>query len=106
MIHILTMGHLDRAAVGRRQPIVLRPLDMGIVNRLLQELGGRDEQGRPTLDDVPVEKVQPFEQAFHKFMESNHPEIESRLMDEKIFTPEIEGMLKGAIGEFKNTVPY
>jgi hypothetical protein len=55
MIHILTMGHLDPDAVGRRQAIVLRPLDMGIVNRLLQELGGRDEQGRPTLDDVPVE---------------------------------------------------
>ena len=55
MIHILTMGHLDRAAVGRRQSIVLRPLDMGIVTRLLQELGGTDEQGRPTLDDVPVE---------------------------------------------------
>jgi hypothetical protein len=55
MIHILTMGHLDPAAVGRRQAIVLRPLDMGIVNRLLQELGGKDEQGRPTLDGVPVE---------------------------------------------------
>ena len=55
MIHILTMGHLDRAAVGRRQAVVLRPLDMGIVKRLLQELGGSDEQGRPTLDDLPVE---------------------------------------------------
>jgi hypothetical protein len=55
MIHILTMGHLDPTAVGRRQTIVLRPLDTDIVNRLLQELGGRDEQGRPTLDDVPVE---------------------------------------------------
>jgi hypothetical protein len=55
MIHILTMGHLDPAAVGRRQAIVLRPLEMGIVNRLLEELGGRDEQVRPTLDDVPVE---------------------------------------------------
>jgi len=55
MIHILTMGHLDPAAVGRRQAIVLRPLDMGIINRLLQELGGTDEQGRPTLDGVPVE---------------------------------------------------
>jgi len=55
MIHILTMGHLDRAAIGQRRAIVLRPLDMGIVNRLLRELGGRDEQGRPTLDDVPVE---------------------------------------------------
>jgi hypothetical protein len=49
MIHILTMGHLEPAAVGRRQAIVLRPLDIDIVNRLLQELGGRDEQGRPTL---------------------------------------------------------
>jgi hypothetical protein len=55
MIHTLTMGHLDHTAVGRRQAIVLRPLDIGIVNRLLQELGGRDEQGRPTLDDVLVE---------------------------------------------------
>jgi len=55
MIHILTMGHLDPAAVSRRQAIVLRPLDMAIVDRLLEELGGRDEQGRPTLDGVPVE---------------------------------------------------
>jgi hypothetical protein len=55
MIHILTMGHLDPDAVGRRQAIVLRPLDTDIVNRLLHELGGTDEQGRPTLDGVPVE---------------------------------------------------
>src|SRR5437867_4666767 len=26
------------------------------------------------LDDVPVDKVQPFETAFHNFMDSNHPE--------------------------------
>jgi hypothetical protein len=55
MIHILTMGHLDPAAVSRRQAVVMRPLDMDIVNRLLRELGGTDEQGRPTLDGVPVE---------------------------------------------------
>ncbi len=55
MIHIVTMGHLDPTAVGRRQAIVLRTLDMEIFNRLLYELGGTDEQGRPTLDDVPVE---------------------------------------------------
>ena len=47
MIHILTMGHLDPAAVGRRQALVLRPLDMGIVNRLLQELGGTGRAGTP-----------------------------------------------------------
>ena len=35
MIHILTVGHLDAAAVSRRQALVSRPLDMGIVNRPL-----------------------------------------------------------------------
>jgi hypothetical protein len=55
MIHILSMGHLDPAAVGRRQAIVLRPLEMGILNRLLGEVGGTDKQGRPPLDGVPVE---------------------------------------------------
>ena len=55
MIHILTMGHLDPSAVGQRQVVVVRPLDMAIVNRLLRELGGRDDQGRPTLDGAPVE---------------------------------------------------
>jgi hypothetical protein len=55
MIHILTMGHLDRAAIGRRQVIVLRPLDMGTVHRLLHELGGRDDHDRPALEEIPVE---------------------------------------------------
>jgi hypothetical protein len=55
MIHILTVGHLDPAAVSRRQAIVVRSLDMAIVNRLVEKLGGRDDQGRPTLDDLPVE---------------------------------------------------
>jgi hypothetical protein len=55
MIHVLTIGHLDPSAVGRRQAVVTRSLDMEVVNRLLVELGGTDEQGRPTLDGVPVE---------------------------------------------------
>jgi len=55
MIHILTMGHLDPSAVLRRQAIVLRPLEMDVVNRLVLELGGIDDRGRPTLDGVPVE---------------------------------------------------
>src|SRR6266849_1107569 len=41
------------------------------------------------LDDVPVEKVQSFEAAFHKFMESNKPEITQKIMDEKTITDEI-----------------
>ncbi len=58
------------------------------------------------LDDVPVEKVQSFEAAFHKYMESNKPEIAKKLMAEKIFTDEIESSLRAAVTEFKNTVPY
>ncbi len=58
------------------------------------------------LDDVPVEKVQSFEAAFHKYMESNKPEIGAKIMQEKIFTPEIEESLRAAVAEFKNTVPY
>jgi hypothetical protein len=49
------MGHLDPTAVSRRQAEVPRPLDMAIVDRLLRELGGTDERGRPTLEGAPVE---------------------------------------------------
>jgi hypothetical protein len=48
-------GPIARRGQETAKVIVLRPLDMGFVNRLLQELGGTDEQGRPTLDGVPVE---------------------------------------------------
>jgi F-type H+-transporting ATPase subunit alpha len=58
------------------------------------------------LDDVPVEKVQAFESAFHKFMESNKPEIAATLMDEKVVSDATEEKLKAALTEFKNTVPY
>ncbi len=58
------------------------------------------------LDDVPVEKVQAFESAFHKFMESNKPETTAKIMDEKVISDEIAGLLKTALTDFKNTVPY
>jgi F-type H+-transporting ATPase subunit alpha len=58
------------------------------------------------LDDVPVEKVQSFESAFHKFMESNKPEVAAKIMDKKALDEEIEGLLKTALADFKNTVPY
>ena len=43
VIHNLTAGHFDRAG------LVSRPLDMGIVRRLLAELGDLDADGGPTL---------------------------------------------------------
>ena len=55
MIHRLTMGHLSREAIARRQAIADRPLDQTVVIRLLAELGGVDEQRRPTLDGELVE---------------------------------------------------
>jgi hypothetical protein len=56
MNHALTVGHFDTAAIVRdRKIVVLAPLDMAIANRLLDELGDTDAEGRPTLGDCPVE---------------------------------------------------
>lgn len=58
------------------------------------------------LDDVPVNKVQDFETAFHKFIASNHPEITGGIAEKREITPEIDEQLRNAIREFKETVPY
>jgi hypothetical protein len=55
MIHRLTLGHLDpMAIIHDRMLTVQAPLDMGVVHRLLAELGEVDSQGRWTLDDDGV----------------------------------------------------
>ncbi len=58
------------------------------------------------LDDVPVEKVAAFEQAFHHFMETNHPEMGQRIAADKVIKPETEEALKKAISEFKQSASY
>ena len=58
------------------------------------------------LDDVPVDKVMVFEAAFHRFMETNHPDVIQKINQEKTISEETEGALKKAITEFKETVPY
>jgi hypothetical protein len=55
MIHNLTIGHLDPEAIADRRAVVLQPIDMRLVRRHLKKLGRRDEQGRWTLDGMPVE---------------------------------------------------
>ncbi len=56
MLHNLTIGHLDPAAiVSERRIAVLRPLEIDVVDRLLKELGGIDEDGSPTLERGKVE---------------------------------------------------
>jgi F-type H+-transporting ATPase subunit alpha len=58
------------------------------------------------LDDVPVEKVQEFEAAFLRFMDSAHPEILSGIAAEKRITDEMTDKLVAAIGEFKQGFSY
>ena len=53
------------------------------------------------LDDVPVEKVIPWEESFHRFMETSHPEVEKKINTEYEIKPETENLLKTAITEFK-----
>jgi F-type H+-transporting ATPase subunit alpha len=53
------------------------------------------------LDDVPVDKVIAWEGNFHRFMETNHPELEQKINDDKEIKPETEEALKAAIKEFK-----
>jgi hypothetical protein len=55
MIHRLTIGHLDPAAVQERRVVVTRPLDMQVVTRLLREYGEPDPAGRPKVSGRPVE---------------------------------------------------
>lgn len=58
------------------------------------------------LDDVPVEKVRAFEEGFHRFIETSHPEIGKHIAVEKELSDETEEALKQAIAEFKEKVPY
>jgi F-type H+/Na+-transporting ATPase subunit alpha len=58
------------------------------------------------LDDVPVEKVQPFEAAWHQFMQSNHPDWLSNVEASGALSDELIAALRAALEEFKSSVPY
>jgi len=58
------------------------------------------------LDDVPLGKIAAFEQSFHRFMETNHPEINQRILTDKEIKPETDEALKSAISEFKKSAAY
>jgi len=58
------------------------------------------------LDDVPVEKVGAFEDAFHRFMEMSHRDICERIAKEKELSEETEEALKKAILEFKESFSF
>jgi F-type H+-transporting ATPase subunit alpha len=58
------------------------------------------------LDDVPVEKVQAFESAFHAFMEANHPQWLATVREKKALDDDLTAQIRKAIEEFKTSVPY
>lgn len=58
------------------------------------------------LEDVPVKEVVNFQNAYLKFMRSNHAEIAKQISEKKVLTDEIETSLKKAIEEFKQTFSY
>jgi F-type H+-transporting ATPase subunit alpha len=58
------------------------------------------------LDDVEIAKVGSFEMALHSFMESNHPEILSKIDEDRDISDETETGLTEAITNFKASVPY
>jgi F-type H+/Na+-transporting ATPase subunit alpha len=56
------------------------------------------------LDDVPIEKVRTWENEFHRFMETAHPEIGETITKDKALSDDTINNLKAAIDEFKRQV--
>ncbi len=55
------------------------------------------------LSDIPVEKIQKFEDEFYSFMDSSYPEVGQNIKDEKVLSDENKQKLNTAIEEFKKT---
>ena len=53
------------------------------------------------LDDIAVDQLAAFEDDFHRFMETSHPEIGGTIAKDKDISSETEEALKTAITEFK-----
>jgi F-type H+/Na+-transporting ATPase subunit alpha len=58
------------------------------------------------LDNVPINQVSAFEQNYHSYMATNHPDILKAIENEKQLNNSIEDKLKSAIKEFKQSVTY
>jgi len=58
------------------------------------------------LDDVPVNSISSVEDAFYRFMDTNHPEIGKTIASEKALSDATEEALKKAITDFKQTLSF
>ena len=58
------------------------------------------------LDDVEIAKVRDFEKGLRSFMDSNHPDTLTQITEKKEIDDELDKLLRAAIEEFKENVPY
>ncbi|MBE9522051.1 MAG: F0F1 ATP synthase subunit alpha, partial [Proteobacteria bacterium] len=58
------------------------------------------------LDEVPVDKVMTWEENFHRFMKTSHPEIEQKVNEDNEIKPDTKEALEKAISEFKQGTTY
>jgi F-type H+-transporting ATPase subunit alpha len=52
------------------------------------------------LDDLPLEKVRPFEREYLRFLKSNYPHLLPGIREKKVLDEELEELLKKSIQEF------
>ena len=58
------------------------------------------------LDDVPVNKVQAWEDGMRKFLASNHPDLLNDIGEKRELDDNVQDKLREVIENFKQTVPY
>ena len=58
------------------------------------------------MDEVPVDRVKDFEEAFHRYMESAHTDLLRSILEKRELDGELTEALVSAIEEFRRTVPY
>ena len=56
------------------------------------------------MDDVPVSNVAEFEAGFHKYMQTNHPDIVGKIAETSDLGDDVVEELRKAIDEYKQTV--
>ncbi|MDE2272085.1 MAG: F0F1 ATP synthase subunit alpha, partial [Xanthomonadaceae bacterium] len=55
------------------------------------------------LDDLPIAQILPFEHALHQYMQVNHGELMSKIVETGDWNADIEGTFKSALDDFKKT---
>ncbi|MCA9846880.1 MAG: F0F1 ATP synthase subunit alpha [Dehalococcoidia bacterium] len=58
------------------------------------------------LDDVPVDKVQDFEKAFHEYMAAGNADLVNRISTSGDISAEDEEAIRQAVADFKGSVAY